>query len=476
MTAPLWTLSDFAAAMGGRVVGTPAGAIEGISIDSRSIGSGDAFFAIKGDARDGHEFVAGALDRGAAVAVVAEAKLVDLPAPGRYVVVDDVLDGLVRLARAARARTAAKIVAVTGSVGKTSTKEALRHVLAEQGKTHASVASYNNHWGVPLTLARMPADADFGVFEIGMNHAGEITPLVGMVAPHVAVITTVAAVHLEHFAGIEAIAAAKAEIFTGLREGGAAVIDGDIAQTGFLVAEAEKCAAKIVRFGEAEGCEAHLDVVSLQADNSTVQATILGQAITYKIGAPGRHVVKNSLAVLATVALVGGDLARAGLALAAMVPPQGRGKRHTLTLDHGEATLIDESYNANPTSMRAAIDLLGRSNVGLRGRRIAVLGDMLELGPQGEKLHRDLAEALKAAQVDRVYLAGSLMHALWLELPPEMQGGWAPVSKEIEPTILAAIRPGDAIMVKGSNGSRMGPIVAALEKRYSVSTSRHEDL
>ena len=476
MTAPLWTLSDFAAAMGGRVVGRPGEAIEGISIDSRSIGSGDAFFAIKGDSRDGHEFVAGAMERGAAVAVVAEEKLAELPSDGRYVVVDDVLAGLIRLGLAARARSRARIVAVTGSVGKTSTKEALRHVLCEQGKTHASVASYNNHWGVPLTLARMPADAAFGVFEIGMNHAGEITPLVGMVRPHVAVITTVAAVHLEHFSGVEAIAAAKAEILSGLEVGGAAIIDGDIEQTAFLVGEADKVGAKVVRFGEAEGCEAHLDAVSLQADNSTVRATILGQAITYKIGAPGRHIVKNSLAVLATVALVGGDLARAGLALAAMVPPQGRGKRHTLTLDHGEATLIDESYNANPTSMRAAIDLLGQSNVGLRGRRIAVLGDMLELGAQGETLHRDLAKALKAARVDRVYLAGPLMHALWHELPPEMQGGWAPVSKEIEATVLAAIRPGDAIMVKGSNGSRMAPIVAALEKRYCGATNRHEDL
>ena len=476
MTMPLWTLADFANATLGRIVGAAGAAIDGISIDSRSIGAGDAFFAIKGDSRDGHEFVAGALERGAALAVVAEDRLGELPADGRYVVVDDVLAALERLAKAARARSSAKIVAVTGSVGKTSTKEALRHVLSEQGKTHASVASYNNHWGVPLTLARLPADAAFGIFEIGMSHAGEITPLVGLVKPQVAVVTTVAPVHLEHFSGIEAIAAAKAEIFSGLEAGGAAVIDGDIEQTDHLAQAAEAVGARVVRFGDCTACEAHLDAVSLQADNSTVRATILGQPITYKIGAPGRHIVKNSLAVLAVVALVGADLARAGLALAAMVPPQGRGKRHTLHLDHGEAILIDESYNANPASMRAAIDLLGQSNVGLRGRRIAVLGDMLELGPKSEELHRALAEVLAAARIDRVYLAGTSMHALWHELPTEMQGAWAPVSKELEPTVLAAIRPGDAVMVKGSNGSRMGPIVAALEHRFSSTRVRGEDL
>lgn len=476
MTSPLWTLDDLVAATGGRVVGTPAASIEGISIDSRSIGEGEAFFAIKGDSRDGHEFVAGALERGAALAVVAEARLAEVPAGGRYVVVDDVLAAMTRLAVAARARSTARIVAVTGSVGKTSTKEALRHVLAEQGETHASVASYNNHWGVPLTLARMPASADFGIFEIGMNHAGEIAPLVGLVRPHVAVVTTVAPVHLEYFRDVDAIAEAKAEIFSGLEPNGAAVVDGDIAQTPILVAAAEARGARVVRFGAGEGLEARLLQSSLQSDNSTVMAVILDQPITYKIGAPGRHVVKNSLAVLAVVKLVGGDLARAGLALAAMTPPQGRGKRHTLHLDHGEATLIDESYNANPVSMRAAIDLLGHAVVGLRGRRIAVLGDMLELGRHGKRLHEELAGALKAARVDRVYLAGELMHALWHELPTEMQGAYALASDDIEATLLAAVRPGDVIMVKGSHGSRMGPIVEALKLRFSSTRLRGEDL
>lgn len=476
MTAPLWTLDAFVAATAGRPHGDPTAEIGGISIDSRTIAAGEAFFAIQGDARDGHDFVEAALARGAGVCVVAEDKLGALPAGGRYVVVDDVLDALRRLAVAARARTGARIVAVTGSVGKTSTKEALRHVLAAQGKTHASVASYNNHWGVPLTLARMPADCAYGIFEIGMNHAGEITPLTAMVRPHVAVVTTVAPVHLEFFRDVEAIAEAKAEIFTGLEPGGAAVVDGDVAQAPILVAAAGAHGARVVRFGIGEGFEAHLERASLQAETSTVMATILGEAITYKIGAPGMHVVKNSLAVLATAVLVGADLARAGMALAAMAPPKGRGERHMLHVGHGEAVLIDESYNANPASMRAAIDLLGQTPVGLEGRRVAVLGDMLELGPQGEALHAGLAEALIAARIDRVFLAGPLMHALWKALPIDLQGAWAATSKELEAKLLPAIRAGDALMVKGSNGSRMGPVVEAVKSRFSSTRALAEDV
>ena len=476
MTAPLWTLADFVRGCDGRIVGRPDEQIDGISIDSRTIGAGDAFFAILGDSRDGHDFVASALDRGAAVCVVSEAKLASLPVDGRYVVVDDVFAGLRRLAVASRARSAARVVAVTGSVGKTSTKEALRHVLADQGETHASVASYNNHWGVPLTLARMPASCAYAIFEIGMSSAGEITPLVAMVRPHVAVVTTVAPVHLAQFRDIEAIAEAKAEVFSGLEPDGVAVIDGDVAQAPILVAAAEAVGARIVRFGEAPGLEVRLLRVSLQADNSTAVADVLGREITYKIGAPGRHVVKNSLSVLAVVVLVGADLARAGLSLAAMTPPKGRGERHELHLGHGEALLIDESYNANPASMRAAIDLLGQTPVGLKGRRIAVLGDMLELGSRGERLHVELAKSLKAARVDRVYCAGPLMHALWHTLPPEMQGCQSLVAKDLETPLAAAIQPGDAVMIKGSNGSRMGPIVDMLKTRFSSTRARGDEL
>ena len=383
MTSPLWTLEALVAATGGRIVGTPAGEIMGISIDSRTIRPGEAFFAIKGDVHDGHGFVAKALAAEAGLAVVAEEKLGELPADGRYVVVADVLEALCDLGRAARARVAARIVAITGSVGKTSTKEALAHVLGRQGKVHYSPASFNNHWGVPLTLARMPADVAFGVFEIGMNHAGEITPLTRMVRPNVAIVTTVAPVHLEFFESVDAIGRAKAEIFLGLEPGGAAVINGEIAQTGLLIAAAEAVGAEIVTFGEAAGLTSHIDQLVLRADGSVARGVILDHAVTWKIGVPGRHMAINSLAVLSAAQLVGTDLARAAMDLADLSATQGRGAQHVLTVDDGEATLIDESYNANPASMRAAIYLLGQTPVGLRGRRIAVLGVMLELGETG---------------------------------------------------------------------------------------------
>ncbi|WP_407050323.1 UDP-N-acetylmuramoylalanyl-D-glutamyl-2,6-diaminopimelate--D-alanyl-D-alanine ligase [Methyloraptor flagellatus] len=474
---PLWTLTDFVAACEGWTVGAVPDRIDGISIDSRSLGAGDAFFAIQGEARDGHEFVAAALGNGAALAVVSEEKFPGCPVDGRYVVVDDVFDALRRLARAARARSRARIVAVTGSVGKTSTKEALRVALSTSGKVHASVASYNNHWGVPLTLARMPADADFGVFEIGMNHAGEIRPLTKMVRPHVAIVTKVAPVHLEHFDSVESIARAKAEIFEGLEPGGAAIINGDIPYTPILTAAAYRTGAgRIIRFGEGADNEVRLQAVSLHPDCSTARATVLGHPVTFKVGAPGRHVVLNSLAVLAAVDLLGGDLARAAMALGEVAAPKGRGARHTLHLPHGEATLIDESYNANPASMRAAIAVLGQSAVGFRGRRIAVLGDMLELGDKGEELHADLAGPLTAAGIDRIYLAGPLMHALWVELPCDRQGAWAPTAKDLEATLIASIQPGDAVMVKGSNGSRMGSLVEALKARFASTVAVTEDL
>jgi len=474
MTAPLWTLADFAAGCGGRIVGRPVERIEGISIDSRTIGAGDAFFAIKGDARDGHDFVEGALKYDAAVCVVAEDRLASLPANGRYVVVADVLAALIALGQAARARSKARIAAVTGSVGKTSTKEALRHVLSEQGKTHASVASYNNHWGVPLTLARMPADARFAIFEIGMSAPGEITPLTAMVRPHVAVVTTVAPVHLAQFRDVDQIAEAKAEIFSGLLPDGAAVIDADIPQTGFLAEVARRAGARIIRFGEAEGAEARLVSVILEADGSSVVADVLGRSVGYRIGAPGRHVVKNSLAVLATVELLGADLSKAAAALATATPPKGRGQRIALGLADGEATLLDESYNANPASMRAAIALLGQTPVGPGGRRIAAIGDMLELGPKGETLHVELAPVLEAAGVDLVFCAGPLSQALFAALPARMRGAAAAVSKDIEAALGDALSPGDAVMIKGSNGSRMGPLVEALSTRFPAARAGGE--
>jgi UDP-N-acetylmuramoyl-tripeptide--D-alanyl-D-alanine ligase len=464
---PLWTFDTLAAATGGRVSGAPAKAITGISIDTRTIKPGEAFFAINGDRVDGHDYVEKAVAAGAGVAVVAETKLDKMPKDAPLLVVPDVLEALRALARAARTRSLAKIIAVTGSVGKTGTKEALRLVLTREGETHASAASYNNHWGVPLSLARLPQSARFGVFELGMNHAGELTPLSQLVQPHVALITTIEPVHIEYFANIEAIADAKAEIFFGVVPGGVAVLNRDNSQFDRLAAAARAAGIKnIVGFGENKEAEVCLLDVALKADCSAVHALILGDEITYKIGMPGRHLVQNSLGVLATAKLAGADLALVALALARLQPPKGRGQHIKLNLGVGEATLIDESYNANPASMRAAIDVLAQTAVGPRGRRIAVLGDMLELGTEAAALHRDLAKPIAAAKIDVVFCAGPLMKALWDALPGARRGGYADSASRIEAEILAALRPGDAIMIKGSNGSRMHTIVTSLIDRF----------
>lgn len=466
ISAP-WSVQAMATAMGAEGAGPLPETVSGLSIDSRTIGRGEAFFAIHGDARDGHDFVAAALAAGAGLAVVAHHKRERMPIDAPLLVVPEVLSGLTDLARASRARHGGKVVAVTGSVGKTGTKEALRLALAPAGATHVSIASYNNHWGVPLSVARMPASAQFAVFEIGMNHAGEITPLTRLVRPHVALVTTVEPVHLEYFGSIEAIAEAKAEIFLGLEPGGAAVLNRDNAQYDRLKRAAEAAGARVVSFGEHPDADARLLKASLQPDSSAVHASVLGVEVTYKLGAPGRHVVQNSLAVLAAAALAGADLALSGLALASLEPPTGRGQRLMLSLPGGgSAVLIDESYNANPASMRAALALLGQAAVGRNGRRIAVLGDMLELGPAGADLHRGLADPILAHDVDLVFCAGPLMKALWEALPSERRGGYADSAAALESHVVAAIADGDAVMVKGSLGSKMGPIVKALAHRY----------
>jgi UDP-N-acetylmuramoyl-tripeptide--D-alanyl-D-alanine ligase len=463
----LWTVEAMAAAMRASQSGDLPPGISGISIDTRSIKPGEVFFAIKGDSRDGHDFVPGALRSGASVAVVSAEHADRFAANAPLLIVSDVLDGLRDLARAARERTQAKVIGVTGSVGKTSTKEALLLALSKDGETHASASSYNNHWGVPLSLARCPQSARYAVFEVGMNHAGEITPLTKLLRPHVAVITTVEPVHLEFLGSVEAIADAKAEIFQGLEPGGAAVINRDNPHFERLNHAAATAGVKrVLSFGESAGADARLIKCALQPDSSTVQASILGSDVTYKLGAPGRHLVLNSLAVLASAALAGADLALAALALSELKPATGRGTRITLDIPGGAALLIDESYNANPASMRAAIALLGQADIGARGRRIAVLGDMLELGPQGAALHGSLAEAIDAHAVDLVYCCGPLMRSLWEALPPGRRGGYAETSATLEPQVLAAVQPGDTVMIKGSLGSRMGPIVKALESRY----------
>jgi UDP-N-acetylmuramoyl-tripeptide--D-alanyl-D-alanine ligase len=461
-----------AAAMRATGAGALPRAVPGLSIDTRTIRPGEAFFAIQGENRDGHEFVEAALKAGAGLAVVAESKRSAMPQDAPLLLVPDVLAALNDLARESRARSSAKIVAVTGSVGKTGTKEALRLVLGRQGETHASAASYNNHWGVPLSLALMPLSAGFGVFEIGMNHAGEITPLTRLVRPHVAIVTTIAPVHLEFFGSLDAIADAKAEIFAGVEPGGAAVINADIAQFARLRDAARKAGIKeIVSFGERECADARLIKVSLQAETSTAQARILGADVTYKLGAPGRHVVVNSLGVLAAAERLGADLALAALALAALKPPAGRGERITLDVPGGTVLLIDESYNANPTSMAAALALLGQVPAQGLGRRIAVLGDMLELGPEGANLHAAISESVRANAVDLVFCAGPLMKSLWDALPSEHRGGYAETSAALEPLVLGAIHHDDAVMVKGSLGARMGPIVKALKRRYAPAES-----
>jgi UDP-N-acetylmuramoyl-tripeptide--D-alanyl-D-alanine ligase len=460
----LWTVDVMAAAMGAERQGALPQTVSGLSIDSRTIGRGEAFFAIA-DRRDGHEFVAAALAAKACLAVVAADRLAGFPKDAPLLVVPDVLAALRALAAAARGRAQAKVIGITGSVGKTSTKEALRLALSKDGETHASVASYNNHWGVPLSLARCPASAHYAVLEMGMNHAGEIEPLSRLTRPHVAVITAIAPVHLEFFGSLAKIADAKAEIFLGLEPGGAAVLNRDNSQFTHLKRRAKEAdVARVVSFGEHEKADARLIKCALHANCSTVQANILGTDLTYKIGAPGRHLVHNSLAVLATAMLVGADLALAALALSEFKPTSGRGALIEVNLPGGPALVIDDSYNANPASVAASLALLGQTAIGPRGRRIAVLGDMLELGPRGRALHRGLIEPVLANAVDLVFCCGPLMRALWQALPASRRGGYAENSAALEAQVLSAIRAGDAVMIKGSLGSRMAPIVKALQR------------
>ncbi len=470
--AALWTVDAMAGAMGAQRQGALPSSIGGISIDSRTVAPGEAFFAIA-DRRDGHDFVAAALAARAGLAVVAAARRGQFAGDLPLLVVPDVLAGLRDLAAAARARTAAKVIGVTGSVGKTGTKEALRLALSSDGKTHASTASYNNHWGVPLSLARCPADARYAVLEMGMNHAGEIAPLTRLARPHIALITTIAPVHLEFFGSLTKIADAKAEIFLGVEQpGGAAVLNRDIAQFARLKRRAEDAGvARVVSFGEHAKADARLLKCVLHPHGSAVVARIFDTDLTYKIGAPGRHLVDNSLAVLATAVLAGADLALAALALSQFKAAAGRGAPIEIEVSGGRALVIDESYNANPVSVAAALALLGQAEIGPRGRRIAVLGDMLELGDKGPALHRALAKPVIDNAVDLVFCCGPLMRQLWQALPPGRRGFHAEDSATLEPQVVAALRAGDVVMVKGSLGSRMGPIVQALQRAYPQARS-----
>ena len=464
----LWLVDELIEAMGGRPLGTMPMAVTGISIDTRSLVPGDAFFAIKGDAMDGHDFATAAVKAGASLLVVAEGKL---PALGRLtapmIVVPDVLAALEKAGAAARARTKARIIAVTGSAGKTTTKEALRHGLSAVGKVHASAASFNNHWGVPLTLARMPADCDYAIFEIGMNHEGEIRPLVKLVRPNVAIVTLIAAAHLGHFKTLDDIAKAKAEIFEGVEHGGAALINRDDQRWGLLGKLAREAGVeKIVGFGEHAKAVYRLTNLALHADHSLITARIGGKEIAARIGAPGRHIVQNALAVLGAADLVGADVAKVALALESLSPEPGRGKRHVLRHPKGPITLIDESYNANPASMQAAMALLDATPVSGEGRRIAVLGDMLELGSHSAKLHSALAGLIAGTRTDLILLAGPEMKSLAEALPEDVKVEYRPGAEDLKPVLIDTVRPGDVVMIKSSKGIGFSKLVDALIRQF----------
>jgi UDP-N-acetylmuramoyl-tripeptide--D-alanyl-D-alanine ligase len=455
MSRALWTAAKIAAATGGRATGDWS--VTGVSIDSRTVQPGELFIALRGPNHDGHDFVPDALARGAAA-------LVDRPplragggAP--LIVVDDTMAALCALGRAARARSTARIAALTGSVGKTGTKEALRLALSAQAPTHASAASHNNHWGVPLSLARAPRSAVYAVYELGMNAPGEIAALARLVRPHVAMITAIEAAHLGFFPSIEAIAEAKGEIFQGLEPGGIAVLNADSPHYRRLAALAQAAGCgRVIGFGAAEGAAARLREVRLDGQGSDVAMALDGRALAFRIGAPGKHWVSNALGVVACAFALGADPEAAARALAGFTPPAGRGRQHRVLVPGGEITLIDDSYNANPASLCAALRVLGSAS----GRKLAALGDMLELGDHAPRLHAGLAEPVAACDVDKVYTAGPAMGHLHEALPPGRRGGHVADAGELVPVLQAELRPGDTLLVKGSLGMRMGRIVDAL--------------
>ncbi|MGK2910202.1 MAG: UDP-N-acetylmuramoyl-tripeptide--D-alanyl-D-alanine ligase [Sphingobium sp.] len=453
MTA-LWTSDEIAAAVGGTA--SAAFAVSGVAFDSREVGPGDLFVALKGEATDGHKYVETALAAGAAGMLVSE------PVAAPHVLVKDSFEGLQALGRASRQRTTAGIVGVTGSVGKTGTKEALFHALnrAHPGQVHRSVKSYNNHVGVPLSLSRMPADSAFGIFEMGMNHVGELSALTRLVRPDVAIITAIAPAHIEYFTSEEAIADAKGEIFEGLEPGGTAIIPFDSPHYARLRGHAERNAAHVVSFGLGRGADIRgIEAVASDKGGTLVTAKLPKADLCFTIGAPGEHWVTNALAVLGAVEALGGDLAAAGLALAELPGLAGRGARTTLHIDGREALLIDESYNANPLSMVATLRQLGKEKA---SRRVAVLGAMKELGSRSAELHAGLAEPIAAGRVDYAILVGEDMAPLAEQLEGQVAFAHVPDADSAKGLILSKIQPGDAILVKGSNSVGLSRVVAAL--------------
>ncbi len=456
MTRPLWTPEALAEATGG-ALSRPFEAT-GISIDTRTLAPGDMFVALVGNGRDGHAFVADAFARGAAGAMVHAD-----PPPGAAVLrVDDTLAGLSRMGGFARARFGAapqpgRLVAVTGSVGKTTTKEMLRAALGAFGPAHAAVASYNNHWGVPLTLTRIPHGARFCVAEIGMNHAGEIAPLARLARPHVAVITAIAAAHIGYLGSIEAIADEKASIVEGLMPNGVAVLPADSPQIDRLRAVA--AGVTVITFGTRAEADVRLLHTTADADGSVLQVAVGGHILSLRLNAPGPHMAMNAVATLAAVTALGLDPAPALGALEAFRPIAGRGARRAVPVRGGSALLLDESYNGNGASMRAALEVL-RLQPAIR--RIAVLGDMLELGEAGPAEHAALADAV-AASADVLFTCGPLMRTLFDTVPAHLRGAHAADSQALAPMVADSIAGGDAILIKGSLGSRMKRVVEAIE-------------
>ncbi len=463
MSAALWQADDLCQACGGSVSGAWTTPIAGVAIDSRRVAAGDVFFALVGPNQDGHDYVARALAAGAAAAVVTHAPA-DVARDAPLLTVADTFEALNAAARAARARSAAKVVAITGSVGKTGTKEALGKALSALGTTHISAGNFNNAYGVPLSLAQLPADAAYGVFELGMNHAGELTPLSQLVAPDVAVITNIAAVHLAHFDSVASIAEAKAEIFAGLGPDGIAMLNRDNAYFAFLADSAwQQGVPTVLGFGADPEADARLMRYAPQPGGCMVRARIDGRDYELPLAVQGQHWAINVTAVLGVVHALDGDVRRAAKALGALQVPAGRGQPRKATLQNGdEIIVLDDAYNASPSSVRAAISVLAETKPQDGGRRIAVLGDMLELGTDAAQLHAALARDLKAAKVDKVYSAGAHMEALDQALPAKMRGGHTATSAALPTLLMPALRAGDVVLVKGSLGSKMGLVVDAL--------------
>lgn len=479
MSKVVWTKDELIAATGGTAQGNWPEKVTGVSIDSRSIARGEAYVALKGVSLDGHDFAADALKKGAGIAIVSQIpKDLDKDAP--VLVVADTLRALEDIGQAARKRSRAKIIGITGSVGKTGTKEMMAAALSALGKghVHASLKSHNNHWGVPLSLANLPQDAAFGVFEMGMNHSGEIAALTRQVRPDLAVITTIEPVHIEHLKTIEAIADAKAEIFEGMDKNGIVILNRDNEHHQRLAAAARaKGIGDIFFFGEDETADAELSDFSLRSSGSHVTAKIAGETLRYRLAVPGHHIVINSLAVLLAVKCLGGDAAAAAKALEVFEPLAGRGMRSEIVLMPGQPpiTVIDESYNASPASMEAAIKVLGMNAPKDSGRRVAILGDMLELGPQGPILHASLAAPVSEAKVDFVLTCGPLSEALHQVLPQAVKGPHFADSRAMAAQISQFVRPGDVILVKGSHGSQMSYIVRALHNLQNTTTAPRKE-